>query len=215
MPLTATPRRWSQRRRLSVVLVLNVGLIAALVVVGLASGSIGVLSAAGDTVADSVALVLGLAAVSIRDRHPDREVGTRAIGAVALVNAVGLLVVTGFVVAESVSRLRSATTVQGLPMLVVSLVTMVVLLVGAWVLGASAGQEDVHMRSVLLDTLADAAAAAGVAVAGAIIALTHRYYWLDPALALVIAVLVAVAAGHLIVKAVASLRGEQVDFDDD
>lgn len=197
-------------------LALNVALIAALVVVGLASGSVGVLSAAGDTVADSVALVLGLLAVTIRDRHPDEAVGTRAIGLAALLNALGLLAVTAFVVTESVGRLRSGTTaVQGLPMLVVSVVTMLVLLLGAWILGASAGDEDVHMRSVLLDTLADAAAAGAVAVAGAVIALTDDHYWLDPALALVIAALVALAAAQLIVKAVASLRGADVDFDDD
>jgi|GEM_PF-4096041 cobalt-zinc-cadmium efflux system protein len=38
------------------------------------------------------------------------------------------------------------------------------------------------MRSVLLDTLADGGAAAAVAVAGAIVAATQRFYWLDPAL---------------------------------
>lgn len=212
----SAPRPWSQRRRLSIVLGLNVALIVALVVVGFTSGSVGVLSAAGDTVADSVALVLGLLAVAIRDRHPREEVGRRAIGAAALLNALGLLVVTVLVVAESIRRLRSgATEVQGVPMLIVSVVTMLVLLLGAWILGAGAGQEDVHMRSVLLDTLADAAAAGAVAVAGAVIAVTDGFFWLDPALALVIAALVAVAAAHLVTKAVASLRGAEVDFDDD
>jgi cobalt-zinc-cadmium efflux system protein len=58
----------------------------------------------------------------------------------------------------------------------------------------------------LLDTAADAAAAAGVAVAGAIILATHGLYWLDPAVALAIAVVVAYHAIALIRKVVARRR---------
>jgi divalent metal cation (Fe/Co/Zn/Cd) transporter len=56
------------------------------------------------------------------------------------------------------------------------------------------------MRSVLLDTLSDAAAA--VAVAGGVIALAHRFYWLDAALAAVIGVVIGVAAARLLNDAV-------------
>jgi cobalt-zinc-cadmium efflux system protein len=119
------------------------------------------------------------------------------------------------IVVEAVRRLvRGVPEVHGLPVLIVSALTMAVLLVGAWVLGASAANEDLHMRSVLLDTLADAAAAGAVAIAGAVIALTGRFFWLDPALALAIAVVVAVPASTLCFKAVAGIRGEEVDFND-
>ena len=109
---------------------------------------------------------------------------------------------------------RGAPEVHGLPVLIVSGVTMSVLLVGAWVLGASAANEDLHMRSVLLDTLADAAAAGAVAIAGAVIAFTGRFFWLDPALALVIAVVVTVPVIGLCRKAVAAMRGAEADFGD-
>ena len=48
--------RSSQRRRLAIVLALNLALIGGLVTVGIAARSVGVLAAAGDTLADSVAL---------------------------------------------------------------------------------------------------------------------------------------------------------------
>jgi cobalt-zinc-cadmium efflux system protein len=98
---------------------------------------------------------------------------------------------------------------------IVSLVTMVVMLAGAFVLGFSAGDEDIHMQSVLLDALADAAVAAAIVIAGVIILLTDGAYWLDPVLALGVSLVIAVAAVRLIVKAVAALRGRAVDFDDD
>jgi cobalt-zinc-cadmium efflux system protein len=54
------------------------------------------------------------------------------------------------------------------------------------------------VAAVLLDTVADAAAAAGVAAVGAIILTVSGWYWLDPAVALAIAVIVAYRAIKLI-----------------
>lgn len=205
----------SQRSRLGIVLGLNVSLVAALVIVGLAAHSVGVIAAAGDTAADSVALVLGLIAVTVRDRT-DYSWRSVAIPVVALINGGGLLVVAALIAAEAIGRLsRGVPEVRGLPVLIVSVVTMAVLLAGAWVLGASAAGEDLHMRSVLLDTLADAAAAAAIAIAGGVIAMTGRFFWLDSVLALAIAALVAFPATTLCVKAFNAIRGNAVDFTDD
>ena len=67
------------------------------------------------------------------------------------------------------------------------------------------------MRSVLLDTLADGGASAAVAIAGGLIALTQRFYWLDPALAAIIAVVIGVAAIRLLVDGITELRGRPPD----
>ena len=69
-----------------------------------------------------------------------------------------------------------------------------------------AGQHDLSVAAVLLDTIADAAAAAGVAATGAIILATGGWYWLDPAVALAIAIVVAYHAFALIRKVLARLR---------
>ena len=131
-------------------------------------------------------------------------------------NATLLLAVTVTVTVEAISRLQEGSPpVEGLPMVIVSVITMIVMLASAFVLGRSAAGEDLHMRSVLIDALADAAAAAAIAVAGVIILVTYGLYWLDPVLALGVSVLIAVAAIQLIVKAIAALRGKDVDFGDD
>ena len=196
------------------VLLLNLALIGGLLIAGRVSGAVSLLAAAGDTAADSVALLLGLVAVTVRDRPGADPARSRATTIVALVNGVLLLVVTAIIVAEAVHRLRHGSyAVLGLPMLLAAVVTCVVLLPGAVVLGRDAGREDVHMRSVLIDTLADATAAGAVAVAGGIIAATGRFHWLDPALALLVGGLVVVAALHLLRDGLRQLRGERVDFD--
>jgi cobalt-zinc-cadmium efflux system protein len=84
------------------------------------------------------------------------------------------------------------------------------MLAGALVLGGDAddddGGEDLNVTAVLLDTAADAAAAAGVAVSGAIILGVGGWYWLDPAAALAIAVIIGYHALKLIRKITAALR---------
>jgi cobalt-zinc-cadmium efflux system protein len=205
----------SQRRRLSIVLALNLALIFGLVFAGLASHSVGVLAAAGDTLADSIALILGLIAVGMRDRHPDDPVTNRPIAIAALVNAALLVAVTIGVTTEAVTRLlEGSPAVLGLPMAVVSLVTLVVMITGALVLGLSSHREDIHMKSVLLDTLADAAAAAGVLIAGVVIWLARGLYWLDPVIGLVLAAVIGFVGIRLARQAVAALHGAEIDFDD-
>jgi cobalt-zinc-cadmium efflux system protein len=207
----------TQRRRLSIVLALNLALIGGLVVTGLAAHSVGVLAAAGDTLADSVALALGLIAVVLRDRDPNHPRANRPIAFVALINATILIAVTVGVAVGAIVRLREGSpAVLGLPMAVISLITLAVMVAGALVLGLSAHREDVHMKSVLLDTLADAAAAAGVLAAGTVIWLTGGFYWLDPVIALVLAVVIGFVGVRLAVQAVAALRGGTgIDCDDD
>ena len=215
--MSSGPRseRASQRRRLSIVLALNLALIVGLVATGLAAHSVGVLAAAGDTLADAIALILGLVAVARRDRSPDGLGADRPIAIVALINAALLIAVVIGVAVEAIARLtQGSPAVLGLPMAEVSLITLVVMIVGAVVLGLSAAREDIHMKSVLLDTLADAAAAAGVLIAGLIIWLTGGLYWLDPAIALVLAVVIGVVAVRLARQAIAALRGRDVDFED-
>lgn len=70
--------------------------------------------------------------------------------------------------------------------------------------------EELNVRAIVLDAAADAAAAAGVAAAGAVIFLLGGLYWLDPAIALVIAVVVAWHAVPLPHRFRAALRATPV-----
>jgi cobalt-zinc-cadmium efflux system protein len=116
------------------------------------------------------------------------------------------------VAGAAIGRLVTGTPeVHGLPVLVVSAVAALAMAAGALILRAddgddASGDRDASVAAVLLDTVADAAAAAGVAVTGAIILATGGWYWLDPAVALAIAVIVAYHALALIRKVTARLR---------
>jgi cobalt-zinc-cadmium efflux system protein len=207
-------RSASQRQRLTILLALNLVMIVGLVVVGVLTHSLGVLAAGGDYVADSAAILLGIIAVTVRERNgPHSKAPTYVAG----VNATALLVVTGLVLTEGIRRLVSGTPeINGLPVLIVSALASVIMVAGVFVLGTGAGREDLHMRSVLLDTVSDALASAAVAVSGAIIYITGRFFWLDSVLSVAIGVVIGVGAVRLLACVVSALRhGTDLDIDDD
>ena len=197
----------SPARRLAVVLLLNLALVTALVITGLAAHSLAVLAAGADYLADAAAIGVSLLAIWLAARprgHP------KATTIAALVNAGWLLLLNIAVAVTAIWHLAAgARQVEGLPVLIISGIAAAVMLAGALILGGDAdedGTEDLNVRAVLLDTAADAAAAAGVAASGAVILATGGWYWLDPATALVIAVIVGYHALKLTRKITMALR---------
>jgi cobalt-zinc-cadmium efflux system protein len=205
----------SRTQRLIVVLVLNVGLVAGLVAVGVTAHSIAVLAEGGDYLLDAAGVAVALLAIWLAARPATRtRPGSypNATSVAALINAGWLLILELLVAGAALDRLVTRRVpVDGLPVLVMSGVAAVAMLVGALVLRADeedeeGGERDLSVAAVLLDTVADAATAAGVAVVGAIILATGSWYWLDPAVALTIAVVVAYHALALIRKVLTRLR---------
>jgi cobalt-zinc-cadmium efflux system protein len=200
-------------------LLLNLGLVAALIVAGLAAHSLAVFAAGADYLADAAAIGVSLLAIWLAARapSPSRPRGyPNATNIAAMINAGWLLTLNIGIAALAIWRLAAGThQVEGLPVLVVSAIAAVIMLTGALILGGDSdddsdddddGEEDLNVKAVLLDTAADAAAAAGVAASGAIILGTGGWYWLDPAAALAIAVIVGYHAAKLTRKITAALR---------
>jgi cobalt-zinc-cadmium efflux system protein len=188
--------------------------VAGLVAVGLTAHSLAVLAEGGDYLLDAAGAAVAVLAIRMsarasgQDRRPGRPSPTDLA---ALFNCGWLLLLEVLVAAAAVVRLATRTPeVHGLPMLVMSGVAALAMTIGAFVLHADNddddGGSDLSVAAVLLDTIADAAAAAGVAATGAIILATGGWYWLDPAVALVIAVVVGYHAAMLLRKVLRRLR---------
>ena len=205
----------SRTRRLTIVLVLNLGLVAGLVAVGVSAHSVAVLAEGGDYLLDAAGVGVALLAIWLAARPATRARPAghpNATSIAALINAGWLLLLELLVAGVALDRLITRRVpVDGLAVLVVSGVAAVVMLAGAFILRRDddevGGEErDLSVAAVLLDTTADAAAAAGVAAVGAIILATGGWYWLDPAVALTIAVVVGYHALVLLRKILARLR---------
>jgi cobalt-zinc-cadmium efflux system protein len=209
-------------RRLLVVLALNLALVGALVAVGVTAHSLAVLAEGGDYLLDAAGVGVALLAIRLSARPAGsgrRDDPPKAPNIAALINSGWLLVLEVLVAAAAVDRLTTGTPqVEGLPVLIVSGIAALVMAGGALILRGDgdddedeADEHDLSVAAVLLDTVADAAAATGVAATGAIILATGGWYWLDPAVALTIALVVAYHAIALIRKVLIRLRPAAAD----
>ena len=209
----------SRITRLVTVALLNVALVAGLVAVGLAAHSLGVLAAGGDYLADAAAIGVSLLAITLSRRPPSpgHPAGyPHATAYAALLNATALLAVAAVVGIAAGRRLvAGGGHVHGLPVLIASGAAALTMLGAGLILHGDADQEDdsegdrANMRAVLLDTLADSATAASVAASGAIILAAPALSWLDPAVALVIALVIGYHAARLVRDVVRTLRGSR------
>jgi Co/Zn/Cd efflux system component len=190
----------SRSARLWTVLWLNVLFVGVLAITGIGAHSLGVFAEGLDYLADAAAIGLALFAIWLSNpssgSRPNRHPKAPAWAAL----------VTG-----AVLRLfRGSSVASGVPMLVVSGLAAITMLVGAVILSRDTEVDadrgsSLAMRAVLLDTAADAAAAGAVAITGAVIIVTHAN-WLDPTIALLVSVLVALQAIGLLCRVVADLR---------
>ncbi|MFN7148248.1 MAG: cation diffusion facilitator family transporter [Microthrixaceae bacterium] len=193
----------TRSQRLGVALALNLALVAGQVVFGSIAGSVGLLADAAHNLGDGAAVVIALIAVRLSRRPPTPEHSYgyhRATILAALANAVALLVVTAIIVFEAVPRLSDPQPVRAGIVVVVALTATAINLAAAFVLYEK--RVDLNMRSALLHMAADAGASLGVAAAGLVILVTGRFLWLDPAISIAIAVLIALEAWKLVRSAV-------------
>ncbi len=201
--------------RFGVLLVANLALVAALIAIGLTAHSLAVFAEGGDYLLDALGIVVALLALRLENGREHRA--RRPTTVAALVNAGWLLVLELLVAGGSIDRLATRTPrVDGFPVLVTSGIAAIVMFGGVLVVrprearsADSVKEEDLSLRAVLLDTMADAAAAAGVAAAGAVILILHGWYWLDPTVALVVAAVVAMSAARLFHTVALTARTER------
>ena len=188
-------------------------MITGLIIVGLYSNSLSVLAAGGDFIADSLAIALGLFAIHRRDNHGDEKATTY----VALVNAGMLVMITFFVLIHAVGRLMTKSPeIHAQPVFLVAILSALAMALGVYILGKGAGNEDLHMRSVFLDTASDGISALGVAIVGIVISITHKYYWLDSVAAILISLIIGYGAMKLLFDVLKSIRtGQPMQTDDD
>jgi cobalt-zinc-cadmium efflux system protein len=180
------------RSRLRLVLALTVCVVVVELVGAWVSGSLALLADAGHLVTDaaSVAVALSASYVATRAPNPRRTFGLhRAEILAALVNAVVLLGVCGFLAYEGVRRLADPAPVATGPMLAFAVVGLLANGVSLSLLLARRGSS-LNMRGAYLEVLGDLVGSALVVVAAVVIA-TTGFTRADPIASLAIAVLIA------------------------
>jgi cobalt-zinc-cadmium efflux system protein len=175
---------------LKISLLMTLVYIVLLVVAGIKSHSLALLSEAGHNLSDFLALLLSLAAVFLHARPPNstKTYGYHRAGVlVALVNSASLLIVAFFIFYEAFRRLQRPEDVHAGVMIWVAATGVVMNGVIAAMLYRT--RQDVNIRSALLHEVGDTLSTAAVIVGGWAIILTGQY-WIDSALSFGIGALI-------------------------
>jgi cobalt-zinc-cadmium efflux system protein len=192
----------SYGRAFAIGIALNLAYVAGEAVAGIISGSLALLADAGHNLGDVLGLSLSWGAAVLSRRQPRGRFtyGLRSSSILAaLANALVLLVVTGGIAWEAIWRI-------GHPVPVASGILIGVAAIGIVVNGGTAllfasGSADLNVRSAFLHLAADALVTAGVVAAGVVIWLTS-WLWLDPAVSLVVSVVIVVGTWALLKSAI-------------
>ena len=189
-------------RRLGVVLALTATYALAELVGGWLANSLALLADAGHMLGDMMALSLALVAAwtARRPADPARTYGYRRVEILAaLFNGVALIVIALFIFLEAWERLSQPPDVAWGLMAAVAAGGLAVNVVGAWLLHRH--QHGMNVRAAYLHVLGDLLGSIGTLVAAALIAL-FGWRWTDPAISVVIGVVIVVGAVRLVLDAV-------------
>lgn len=164
----------AHRGRLLAVLGISAAIFIAELVTGLLTNSLALLADAGHVFADVAGTALALGAITLAARPATRE---RTFGfyrfeiLAAVLNAVLLFAIAGFVLVEAWQRFQEEPVIASGPMLVVALIGLGANVISAQLLRAGSKQS-LNMRGAYLEVLSDAFGSAAVLVAALAIALT-------------------------------------------
>ncbi len=194
------------QRYIGVSIALTVLFVVGEAAAGYLSNSLALLSDAGHNFADALALIFSWYAVRAAQWPADakRTYGYHRIGILAaVVNAVSLVLIALFIFWEAVHRLLSPVPVEGGLMIGMAL-TAVLLngLISFWLHGE--GKHDLNVRSASLHMLGDALSAVGVVIAGVIVSVTRQSI-ADPAVSLLIGILILWSSWGILTEAIGVL----------
>jgi cobalt-zinc-cadmium efflux system protein len=170
---------------------------------GVAAHSLALLADAGHNLGDVLGLLAAWAAALLGTRQPSARftygLGRSSVLA-ALANATALLIVTGGIVWEALRRLADPEPAAGITIMVVAAIGIAVNGLTAWMFMAGR-KGDLNIRGAFLHMAADALVSFGVVLAGALILLTG-WLWLDPAISLLVSIVIVGGTWSLLREAV-------------
>ncbi len=204
------------RRKLSLVILLNLAITIAEVVGGLLSGSLALLSDALHNLSDTMAMAISYLAllISRKPRDERRTFGyRRAQTLAAFVNASFLLLISIYLIYESVMRFLNPEPIKSGLMIIVASIGLAANFLSVLLLHSHA-KGNLNLRSSYLHLLGDTISSVGVIMGGIAIHL-WGVYWLDPVVTVLIALYILKEVWHVLRKTVDIFMQSAPDIDFD
>ena len=178
--------------RLLGVILLNLVITVVEYVAGVLSGSLALISDAGHNLSDVLAMILGYAGEKIATTAPDprRSFGLKRFEIlVATANALTLVVIGIYVLAEAIERFSAPVDVDTGLLIPVALVGLAANFVSVVILHRDR-DHDLNLRATFLHLLYDTLSSAAVVGVGVVLLFLPSWTWLDLVVSLLIVVMI-------------------------
>jgi cobalt-zinc-cadmium efflux system protein len=193
--------REGNKKGLLIALIITTGIMLLEFFGGLITNSLALLSDSGHMLSDASSLALSLVAMWFAGRA---ATSVKTYGyyrfeiLAALLNGVTLFIIAGFIVYEAYERMFDPPTVSSGTMMLIAFIGLLANLLSAWALIKKGDvKENVNLRSAYLHVLGDALGSVGAILAGAIM-LIFDWYWADPIISVLVALLILKSAWGII-----------------
>ncbi|MCD8338767.1 MAG: cation diffusion facilitator family transporter [Burkholderiales bacterium] len=207
----------STKKLFMIAVALTFGFAIVEVIGGLVSNSLALLSDAGHMVTDSFSLFMAMMAAIMarRPAGPHYSYGYAKIEVLsALLNAIMMFAVVGWIIFEAIERFEHPTPVHGAGVFVVATMGLIVNIAMAYLL--SRDRKNINTKSALVHVMGDLLGSVAAIAAGIIIYFGGPYQ-VDPILSVFVALLILRSATGVLLKSVKLLLDavpEGVDYDE-
>lgn len=190
-------------KSLKIVFVITASYLIIEVIVGFMSNSLALLSDAAHMLTDVGGQALALFAIwmSSKPRNNKKTYGYyRTEIFSALINAIVLIFISGYILYEAWQRFKEPPAVAGIPMLIVAVCGLIINLVAMKILKAGS-EESINIKGAFLEVVSDMLSSVAVIIAGIIILATGWLY-IDPIMSALIGLFILPRTYNLLKESV-------------
>ncbi|MBD3748593.1 MAG: cation transporter [Sphingobacteriales bacterium] len=213
--LNSTSAGAKHNKSLKIVFVITASYLIVELIVGFISNSLALLSDAAHMLTDVGGQALALFAIwmTSKPRNNRKTYGYyRTEIFSALINAIVLIFISGYILYEAWQRFKEPPAVAGIPMLVVAICGLIINLIGMKILKAGS-EESINIKGAFLEVVSDMLSSVAVIIAGIIILATGWLY-IDPIMSALIGLFILPRTYNLLKESVdILLEGVPKDID--
>lgn len=213
--LNSTSAGSKHNKSLKIVFVITASYLIVEVIVGFISNSLALLSDAAHMLTDVGGQALALFAIwmTSKPRNNRKTYGYyRTEIFSALINAIVLIFISGYILYEAWQRFKEPPAVAGIPMLIVAVCGLIINLVAMKILKAGS-EESINIKGAFLEVVSDMLSSVAVIIAGIIILATGWLY-IDPIMSALIGLFILPRTYNLLKESVdILLEGVPKDVD--
>lgn len=211
----ATSAGAKHNKSLKIVFAITASYLIIEIIVGFASNSLALLSDAAHMLTDVGGQALALFAIwmASKPRNNNKTYGyLRTEIFSALINAIVLIFISGFILYEAWQRFENPPAVAGVPMLIVAFCGLIINLIAMKILSAGS-KESINIKGAFLEVVSDMLSSIAVIIAGIIILATGWLY-IDPIISALIGLFILPRTYNLLKESVdILLEGVPKDVD--